>query len=142
VRLPDIIESHRDSIVESWLVEVKKDADISRVRISDSERKDHIPYLLTQAVFMMRGQQITDEQRKSAQMHGESRARQAYKISLILREARILRKVLGMFIQEHLLNIVVSHFVSDMARLYDTIDELLEESVQAFLLRKRANTRS
>jgi hypothetical protein len=50
----------------------------------------------------------------------------------LLREAKLLRKVVGVLIQEHLLEIVLSYVVSDVTRMYESFDALLEDSVHAF----------
>jgi ActR/RegA family two-component response regulator len=131
-RLPDFIEQNRDEIIERWLTEVSEDPQLANIRISDAERKDHVPRLLNNAVSIMRGQEPAAEMREACRLHGTTRARQGYTLPLLLREARLLRKMIGGFIQEHLLEIVLSHVVSDMTRMYESFDALLEDSVQAF----------
>ncbi len=131
-RLADFIEQNRDSIVERWLTEVKNDQQLATIRISDADRKDHVPRLLNHAVAIMRGQEPSADMREASSLHGETRARQGYTLVLLLREAKLLRKVVGVFIQEHLLEIVLSYVVSDMTRMYESFDGLLEDSVQAF----------
>jgi len=132
-RLADVIEQNHNVVVESWLVGVKQDEQISAINISDSERKDHFVRFLGEAISIIRGRKITAGEREAARLHGESWARQGYTLPLILREAKILRKALGDFIQQHLLEIVVSRIVSDMSRMYETFDDLLEEAAESFL---------
>ncbi len=130
-RLADFIEQNRDSIVERWLTEVKNDQQLAAIRISDADRKDHVPRLLNHAVALMRGQQPGTDMREASRLHGVTRARQGYTLVLLLREAKLLRKVVGASIQEHLLEIVLSDVVSDMTRMYESFDGVLEDSVQA-----------
>lgn len=131
-RLADLIEQNRDEMVERWLMEVQKDPELARIRISDADRKDHLPRLLNHAVAMMRGQPPDAEIHEASRLHGTTRARQGYTLLLLLRETKLLRRVVGVFIQEHLLEIVLSYVVSDMTCMYEAFDALLEDSVQAF----------
>jgi ActR/RegA family two-component response regulator len=131
-RLADFIEQNRDQIVERWLMAVKSDPQLANIRISEAERKDHVPRLLRHAIGIMRGQEPFANVGEASRQHGTTRARQGYTLLLLLREAKLLRKVIGSFIQEHLLEIVVSYVVSDMTQMYESLDALLDESVQAF----------
>jgi ActR/RegA family two-component response regulator len=131
-RLGDFIEQNRDRIVERWLTEVKTDPQLATIRISDADRKNHVPRLLSHAVSVMRGQQPSAEIGAASRQHGTTRARQGYTLPLLLRETTLLRKMVGTFVQEHLPEIVVSYVVSDMTLMYEGFDTLLEDSVQAF----------
>lgn len=132
-RLADFIEQNRDEIVERWVTEVQNDPQLATIRISDAERKDHVPRLLNSAVSIMRGHQLAAAMREASRLHGTTRARQGYTLVLLLREAKLLRTIIGVFIQEHLLEIVLSYVVSDMTRIYESFDAVLEYSVQAFI---------
>jgi YesN/AraC family two-component response regulator len=132
-RLPGIIAKNQDWILEHWLAEVKKDSQISSIRISDSERKDHIPRLLAEAVGRARGSKATSEDTWTAGLHGEMRRKQGYSVPLVVREAKILQSVLGECVQQNLIAIQVSHLVQDMVQVWGTIQTELEVSVQSFL---------
>ena len=127
-----MIEQNSGKIVALWLAESKNDPQLAKIHISDTERKDHVPRLLNHAVRSIRDQQPDVDMREVSRLHGATRARQGYTLVLLLREAKLLRKVVGGFIQERLLEIVLSYVVSDMTRMYESLDALLEDSVQAF----------
>ena len=132
-RLADLMGQHRNQLVEAWLAEMGRDLTIAAIKLSESQRKDHVPALLDQALAVAKGKAIIAERRGAAAQHGEARAKQGYTIPMLLREARALHKVLGLFVQEHLSEIAVNHLVSDMTRIYESIDLLAEESAQSFL---------
>ena len=132
-RLPDIIEQHLDTIVEHWLTEVKKDAEISAIRLSDSDRKDHVPRLLQQSLERARGRQLTAEDTDAAQLHGTIRRKQGYTIPLVVREAKILLRLLADCVQQNLLAIQVSYLIPDMVNVWETVVTELEISVKAFV---------
>jgi ActR/RegA family two-component response regulator len=129
-RLADLVRQHRDRLVKAWLAEVGTDLNIAAIKLSESQRKDHLPAWLDQILAAAKG---SPESRGAAAQHGEARAKQGYTIPMLLREARALHKVLGLFVQEHQSEIGVNHLVSDMTRIFERIDLLAEESAQSFL---------
>jgi ActR/RegA family two-component response regulator len=132
-RLPDIIERDLDSIVSQWLTAVKKDEEISAIPLSDSDRKDHVPLLLQQSLERARGRQLTPEDTDAAKLHGAVRRKQGYSIPLVVREAKILLRVLADCVQQNLLAIQVSYLIPDMVKVWETIATELEISVKAFV---------
>jgi ActR/RegA family two-component response regulator len=132
-RLPDIIEQDLDSIVKQWLNAVKKDEEISAIPLSDSDREDHVPLLLQQSLERARGRQLTPEDTDAAELHGAVRRKQGYSIPLVVREAKILLRVLADCVQQNLLAIQVSYLIPDMVNVWETIATELEISVKAFV---------
>jgi YesN/AraC family two-component response regulator len=132
-RLPDIIEQYRDWIVEHWLVEAKKDPQISAIRLPDAERKDHIPHLLEETLKKVRDGEITPDDMQVAAAHGAARQKQGYTVPLVVREAKLLLRVLAECVQRNLLAIQVSNLIPDMAKVWETIETELEISISAFL---------
>jgi len=132
-RLPDIIEHDLDSIVKQWLTAVKKDEEISAIPLSDSDREDHVPLLLQQSLERARGRQLTPEDTDAAELHGAVRRKQGYSIPLVVREAKILLRVLADCVQQNLLAIQVSYLIPDMVNVWETIATELEISVKAFV---------
>jgi ActR/RegA family two-component response regulator len=132
-RLPDIIEQHRDWIVKYWLVEVNKDPEIGAISLSDSERQDHVPRLLQEAVDRTKGRQLTPGDSEAAALHGTIRRKQGYTAPLVIREAKLLLGALAQCVQQNLLAIQVSYLIPDMVKIWETIETELEISVKAFL---------
>lgn len=132
-RLPDIIERDLDSIVRQWLTAVKKDEEISAIPLSDSDREDHVPLLLQQSLERARGRQLTPEDTDAAKLHGAVRRKQGYSIPLVVREAKILLRVLADCVQQNLLAIQVSYLIPDMVNVWETVASELEISVKAFV---------
>ena len=132
-RLADLVRQHRDQLVKAWLAEVGADLTIAAIKLSESQRKDHLPALFDQVLAAAKGSRTSPESHGAAAQHGEARAKQGYTIPMLLREARALHKILGLFVQEHQSELAVNHLVSDMTRLYESIDLLAEESAQSFL---------
>ncbi|MGH9516601.1 MAG: response regulator [Terriglobales bacterium] len=131
-RLPDIIEQNMDSIVNQWLTAVNRDREIAAIPLSDSDRQDHVPRLLLQALERARGKQLPPEYTDAAQLHGAVRRKQGYTVPLVVREAKMLFRVLADCVQQNLLAIQVSYLIPDMVNVWDTVTNELEISVKAF----------
>jgi DNA-binding response OmpR family regulator len=131
-RLPDLVEANQDWIVQKWLQAVKEDQELASVPLSDTDRKDHVPRLLEQAVAISRGERRPRSDGDASKLHGQVRYAQGYKGSMLVREARMLEKVLSELVGRHLLAVEISHLVSDMSKLNDTVMAELEESCRSF----------
>ena len=132
-RLPDVIEDNLSWIVDHWLAAVKKDSELSAIRLPDGERTDHVPRLLAESVTRVRTKRAGPEVASAAVLHGAARRRQGYTVPLIIREARLLQSVIGSCVQQNLLGIELSHLVPDMIQIWESIQSHLEVSVHAFL---------
>lgn len=132
-RLPDIIEQSLDSIVKLWLTAVNKDEEIRAIPLSDADRQDHVPQLLKQALERARGRQLTPGDTDAAKLHGTLRRQQGYSIPLVVREAKILLRVLADCVQQNLLAIQVSYLIPDMVNVWETVTTELEISLKTFV---------
>ena len=132
-RLPQIIGENLDSITHEWLELVKKDPELSNIRITDAERKDLIPRVLSTAIRISKGESISETDRGAASDHGIARRDQGYDVPLLIREARLLQTCVARCVQNNLLVVQISNLISDMISIHETIESLLEESARAFL---------
>ncbi len=132
-RVADMVQQNRDSIIASWLEEVKQDPGIAAIDMSDSDRTDHLPRLLDESLSRARGGELTIGDARAAVEHGRARRKQGYSVPLLIREAKILQVMVGNCVQQKLLEVEVSHLVPDMVRIDETIQTELEASVRAFL---------
>jgi YesN/AraC family two-component response regulator len=132
-RLPQIINENLPSITAEWLKLVKDDLELSKIRISEEQRKDHVPRVLQVAVRISQGEKISASDRSAASDHGIVRRKQGYSVALLIRESRLLQTAISRCVQSHLLAVQISHLISDMISIHETIEILLEESARAFL---------
>jgi ActR/RegA family two-component response regulator len=131
-RLPEVLDKCLDSITADWLSELSKDPELAAIRLSETERKDHVPDLLRESVNRARGIDVTAENIGAAAQHSAIRRKQGYTVPLLVREANILQSVIGNCIQQNLLEVNVSHLVPDMILIYKTIQTELEVSIREF----------
>jgi ActR/RegA family two-component response regulator len=132
-RLPEVIREQSVSIVQDFLQSAAADPQMSSIPMSDAERTDHIPRLLSVAMRIVVDGNVQPEDRDASAQHGTLRRKQGYTVPLLIREARMLKDAVASCVQGHLLEIDISYLVRDMVAAFGTIDILLEESVQAFL---------
>jgi DNA-binding response OmpR family regulator len=130
--LREILSRERDFITERWLELAKQDADLSRITLSDSERRDHVPRLVDVAVKILAGSELTGENRSTAEQHGSTRKKQGYVPSLVVREAKLLQDSIAACIQTNLFEIEISTLIPDMIRVFGIVQTLLEESMTGF----------
>ena len=139
-RLPDLVDANRDWILQQWLHAVKEDRELATVSLSETDRKDYVPHLLQQAVIKSRGQAMNQLDGNASELHGQVRYAQGYTMPMLVREARILQKVLSELVGRNLLVLEVSHIVSDISRMNDTIAAELEESCRSFEQQKQSRS--
>ena len=132
-RLSEIISQNIAGITANWLEAVKQDEELSSIRISDAERKDHIPRVLEVVTKTPPGKKITQKDLEAAAEHGKVRRKQMYTVPLVIREARLLQTAIARCAQQNLLSIVISYVISDLISVHETTEALLEESARAFL---------
>jgi ActR/RegA family two-component response regulator len=140
-RLPDIIEKNGTWIAEHWLIDVKKDPELSAIQLPDSERMEHIPRILHEALELAQGKDITPSDVQAATLHGSARRKQGYTAPMVVREAKLLLRVLADCVQQNLLAIQISNLIPDMAKVWETIETELEISMRAFVEETKKNTR-
>jgi ActR/RegA family two-component response regulator len=132
-RLTEIIAEHLHVITAAWIAECRNDPELSAIHISDPERSDHVPRVVQQALGIALGNSLSDQTTSAARDHGRVRKRQGFTIPMLIRETRLLQGRIAECVQVNLLSIEISHLLSDMVAVNQTLDILLEQSVVAFL---------
>ena len=133
-RLGAALRDYSDLIIEKWLAEVKKDQELTSVRLSDAQLVDHLPLVLATIIQMLEGrlEELTQDQIAAAATHGEIRKKQGYNILMLVRETRVLHHALSNTLQRSLLEIDLSTLVSDAMKMGETLHAFLEISIRAF----------
>jgi ActR/RegA family two-component response regulator len=134
-RVAVILEKDREQIVEHWLTEVKSDPDLGAVPLEDGERVDHLPIVLGAIIDTLAtgSDKLGPNVTRAAIAHGERRRSQGYVLPMVMNEARILRNALYECLQQNLLGIDISYLLPDMAKVNETLDTLVELSLQSFI---------
>jgi ActR/RegA family two-component response regulator len=131
--VPDVIEENKDSVLYEWFKNVSTNPELMRVELSDTERRDHVPELLDEAVAAARGQSVGNERQTAAARHGTYRYQQGYSVPMLIWEARLLQHAIADCVRRNLLLIDMTHLVSGLTKMWDTIAAELQESARAFV---------
>jgi hypothetical protein len=133
-RVPDVVEQSKDWVIDHWLKRVKANAELISVSLSDAERRDHVPDLLTEAVARACGDRITlEERQKAAERHGTLRFHQGYSIPMLILEAHLLQVVIAECIRDNFAVIDLNSLIPDIAKISATVSAELEESSRAYM---------
>jgi hypothetical protein len=124
-RLAAVVREHLASISSGWLTLVKEDAVFARVPVSNEIFK-----LLDVALEVAGGKVFSAEAENIAIQYGIQRKKQGVISPMLIREIRLLHRVIAEYTQDHLLEVDISHLIPDMVLLHGTIDLLLECSAR------------
>jgi DNA-binding response OmpR family regulator len=132
-RVAKVIEINKDWVIEEWLRRVDAHGELRKVKLSEQERKDHVPSLLDEAIAHARGEAIGEQRQEAAREHGTLRYRQGYTAPMLVAEARLLQNVIADCVRGNFLLVDLSNLVADIAKIADTVTMELERSVRAFV---------
>src|SRR5689334_14966983 len=98
VQLADLIQTHRDEILENWIDCVQDESEIkSSDNLTHKQLVDHMPQIFEEITFLLR-QQPEHYRLRNARTHGHYRWKQGYKLDEVLHEFGLFRIVLLEFI--------------------------------------------
>ena len=134
-RLAALLQEHLPDIIREWLLLVKADPDLLRMPVSDDQRADHIPAVISEMISMMQLHPgvISDAALRDAAKHGQERRAQGFSIPQILKETRLLRRSIFEVMQVNLLAVDISTLIPDLVQISDSLDVQIKHSIQAYL---------
>jgi PAS domain S-box-containing protein len=134
VKVASLVESLKNAICERWLAAVEADPEVASIPLTNSERTDHLPELLEEAIGRMQDNRETLSERAldAARKHGRLRFQQGYTIPQMLFEMRILQQILSEIIQHDVLRLELSTLVPDVFKIGESLQAALETSIRAY----------
>ena len=134
-RLSELLRELKEQVIEEWFERVNRDESMAAIRLTRSERIDHLGTVFDELIGNAYGEPAASSMTAAAK-HGLVRLQQGYTLPMLVREARILQDVIGEFVQRNLLGINLSYVVPDLVRAGGTIEVFLEESIANYLREK------
>jgi PAS domain S-box-containing protein len=121
-------------IVQRWIGEVIKDAELAALPLTNSQRSDHIPEFIEQLILRLDSgiDELSPAAAEAARKHGKMRYQQGYTIPQMLFEARVLQHVLTSAIRENLLSIDLSKLVPDILQIGESLQAAMEISIRVY----------
>jgi DNA-binding response OmpR family regulator len=135
-RLSDILDDKSDDICQRIIVEMKGNAELAVLPLTDEQRLDHIRITLTELVHELELESPPAQAASlllAAAKTGEERFLQKYPIALLAVNARLLQGVIYEVIHENMLSLDLSNLMSDLKRLNEILSLQAEEIVRRFL---------
>jgi hypothetical protein len=134
-RVALILKENQKNVIDRWLSLVKEDPDLRELPLTDRERADHLPGVLSGMVDMLTSHpgETSLQAMQDAAKHGRERRRQGYTLPMLCSEARILRHAIFTVVQEHLLAVDISYLLADIIQIGDTLDAQLRVAVESYL---------
>jgi hypothetical protein len=117
---------------------VKKNAELSRVALSDDERTGYLPKLIDDLIARLRLPHITVEEGDSinsdaAVAHGKLRRSQGYTSAMLVQDSRILQVTLFGTLQKNLGALDFSLVLPDVMTIADEVDSQLTQAMEGYM---------
>jgi len=138
-RVSQVLRENKKQVVEAWYKLVMAEKDLAAIKLSRSDRVDHLPRILDNIAERIEHhpEEPTSEAMKAAAEHGAIRFEQSYSIPQMVQEERFLQRVISATLQSHLLVIDISMLIPDMVAIGECLASQLEESIRAYQLKER-----
>jgi len=127
----------RDSAVTiaNWLARVNKEPELMMVSLNDQQRTGHLPRLMDALVTRLQisGNLGTKAKSEAAILHGETRRKQGYSVSMLVEESRILQVSIFETLQRNLGTVDYSLLLMDVMTIADEVDSQLKQTINSFM---------
>ena len=135
-RVSELLRENSRQITRLWLDAVSEHPDLAGIHLSETERADHVPGLLSELAARVDSsmEQTSKALRTLGKEHGKQRARQGYSIPQLVVELRLLQRVISIVLQRNLIRMDLSTVISDMLEVGEGLQEQLEYSIRGFQL--------
>jgi ActR/RegA family two-component response regulator len=140
-RLSTFLRERLDVIVARVLQFMKAHRKLGALSLTDAQRTDNLPDLLLSAASILEAENttdLTDAARALAAEHGRTRRVQGYTLPMIVDDTRMAEQAVYDLVQQSLLELDLSYLILDLRRLNDSLENMLQESLNAYLENKAA----
>jgi ActR/RegA family two-component response regulator len=138
-RVSQVLMENKKEVINAWYALVLKEKDLAAIKLSRTERINHLPNLLDGLCNRIEKhpEQPDEEALKASADHGGTRFKHGYSIPQMVLEARLFQRVISETLQAHLLVIDISTLIPDMVAIGEALASQVEESIRAFQLNER-----
>ncbi|HET7441489.1 MAG TPA: response regulator [Terriglobales bacterium] len=131
-RVAAILRESIDEIVALALEKMKANPDLQRIRLTDSQRVDHLPRFIEQMANTLESQARPSDLIDGATEHGRLRRKQKYSAPLLVEDARAVDEAIYQVVQKNLLSVDVSYLIADLGTVNSVLEIQLKESLKAY----------
>ena len=133
--LADFLRENHDDIVHKTLSNMKADARLATLPLSDAERIDHLPGLLSGLIEQLQSADSCRPARsliENGARHGTIRRRQRYSEDMLVDDRRVVDTSIYDAVQGGLLKLDLSGLIPDLRNVNAGLSIYLQESIKAF----------
>jgi YesN/AraC family two-component response regulator len=129
--LATCLRHNLDKVVVNALQVMKSHPRLSRLPLSDQDRIEHIKSVIAEILQQL---EPTRQARKkgAGRKHGVTRKEQGYSLSMLVDDTRAIDAAINRVVRENLLDLDLSSLLHDLDRLNESLDEQLQQSLEAF----------
>jgi len=135
-RISDILRENTAKIVPRTLAAIKTEPELAALPLTDEQHTFLLASLLEELSEMLASPGSEPTMKKIlvlAAMRGHMRRLQGYSIPMIIASLRLLENVIYEVVGENLLALDISHVISDIRRLNNSLVLQLQETARAYL---------
>jgi hypothetical protein len=128
------LERETDTTIQNWLDAVERDAELTCVPLSRTERTGHLPKLLRDLVIRLQlDSGMPAPLSAAAHAHGEMRRQQGYTAPMVVEESRILQVSIFTTLQRNLCGVDFSKLLPDVVTIADEVDSQLKQAMFSYV---------
>jgi DNA-binding response OmpR family regulator len=129
-----IMEREMENTIQDWLDAVERDAELTCVPLSRTERTGHLPKLLQDLVVRLQLDSGSPAPISiAARDHGEMRRQQGYTAPMVVEESRILQVSIFSTLQKNLCGVDFSRLLLDVVTIADEVDSQLKQAMFSYV---------
>lgn len=131
-----ILERDLPITIQRWLFRVEKVEQLKSLPLTDQERCDHLPEMMSDIAARLRKARVIEaiaSPSAAALKHGRTRCHQGYTAPQMVEESRILQVCIFETIQRNLASVDFSLVLPDIMLIADEVDAQLTQSIDSYL---------
>ncbi len=141
-QLSDIVEFETVATISAWLQRVDSEPQVITVKMSASERCEHLPQLFHDLVFRLRfplplGTRALVS--AAAALHGTRRRQQGYTAAMMVEESRMLQVSIFQMLQDNLPRVDFSLLLMGVMAIADEVDSQLAQAMSSYVTQSQVD---
>jgi DNA-binding response OmpR family regulator len=129
-----ILKRESETTIQSWLDAVERDAELTCISLSRTDRTGHLPRLMRDLVIRLQlDSGLPAPISIAAREHGKMRREQGYTATMVVEESRILQVSIFGTLQRNLSGVDFSRLLLDVVMIADEVDSQLKQAMMSYV---------
>jgi ActR/RegA family two-component response regulator/SepF-like predicted cell division protein (DUF552 family) len=133
-RIANLLRENIQEIASKVLEGMKADPQLGQLRLSDTQRVDHIPKMIGAIADSLESNhgKISENSLRAAAEHGKLRRKQGYSIPMMVEDTHAVDDAIHEIVQNNLLFLDLSHLIPGLRAVNGILEMQLKESLKAY----------